>query len=161
MPNRKIQTKHSVCLLLPPVPLWPLVFAVASYSPKVTNESSQNLSVSCPKHNRTKQLSTMGVSECRSLALVAAQHWMQTGHSSQDRLRVHSSTLRTGKRQTGNAALANASQALGRVSVLCPRKPPQRVWSWFLFPQREKKTCRRREKQRSLSGNERARTVEH
>lgn len=95
MLNRKIQTNHSVCLLLPPVPMRPLVFAVASCSPKFTNESSQYLSVSCPKHNRTKQLSTTGVSECRSLALVA-QHCIQTGNSSQERL--HSSMVRTWKK---------------------------------------------------------------
>lgn len=46
----------------PPGLLWPtfLALAVASYSPKFTNESSKCLSVSCTKHSRTKQLGTAG-----------------------------------------------------------------------------------------------------
>lgn len=147
------------CFLQSPCGLWYLQWA--SYNPKFTNESSQYLSVSCPKHNRTKSSAPQGYLSAGLWPLQQLSTQFRQGTAVRKVWERTAEWWEPWKRQTGDAALANASQAVGRVPVLCPRKPLQRAWSWFLFLQREKKTCRRGEKQRSHSGNERGRTEEH
>lgn len=154
-------TNQPLCLLLPPVPLWPLDLQWQATAPNLLMNQA-NISL-YRAQNTTEQSSSAPQGFLRAGLWPLQQLSTEFRHGTAVRKgwECTAEWWEPGKRQTGDAALANASQALGRVSMLCPGKPPQRAWSWFFFPQREKKTCRRREKQRSLSGNERARTEEH